>query len=92
MLEDEGRIVGIMIGIISRIFFSEDVAMQELVWYVKKGYRGLTMLAAFEKMAVGMGVNRVIVGNKPEYYELGPLYVKYGYKLFENQYQKMVGG
>ena len=92
VLEEDGVIVGIMVGIVSKIFFSEDIALQELVWYVKKGVRGLIMLDAFEKFAVGMGANKVIVGNKPAYYDLSRLYLRRGYTMIENQYVKSVGG
>lgn len=86
------EVVGVIAGLLSRIFFSEDIAMQELVWYVKKGVRGIVLLEAFEKFALGMGACKVIVGNKPAYCELSNLYLKRGYVLLENQYHKSVGG
>jgi hypothetical protein len=92
VLEEDKVIVGLMVGIISKIFFSEDVALQELVWYVKKGFRGLMMIDAFEKMAVGMGANKVCVGNKPAFYDLQRFYLRRGYTMLENQYIKSVGG
>lgn len=91
VLEKEKVIVGLMVGIISQIFFSKDVALQELVWYVKKGFRGGVMLEAFEKFAVGMGANKVIVGNKPAYYDLKRFYERRGYTMIENQYAKTLG-
>lgn len=92
VLEEEDIIQGLMVGIITQIFFSEDVALQELVWYVKKGSRGLIMLEAFEKFAIGMGANKVIVGNKPAFYDLSRIYLRRGYTMLENQYHKSVGG
>lgn len=50
-LEENGLIVGIIIGIKSAIIFSKEVAMQEIVWYVEPGYRkwGIKLLKAFEE-------------------------------------------
>ena len=90
--EDKGVVVGVIAGFIQEIFFSEDVALQELVWYVKKGFKGMAMLEAFEKMGVAMGANRIIVGNKPAFCELGHMYIRHGYSLLENQYCKIIGG
>lgn len=49
-LEEEGVIIGIIIGIKSAIIFSKEVAMQEIVWYVEPGKRkyGIKLLKAFE--------------------------------------------
>lgn len=91
VLEEDGVVVGIMAGVISKIFFSEDIALQELVWYVKKGFRGLIMLETFEKFALGLGANKVIVGNKPGYYDLTRLYTRRGYTMIENQFVKNIG-
>lgn len=90
VLEEDGVIVGIMAGLITKIFFSEDVALQELVWYVKKGYRGLIMLNVFEKFAGAMGATKIIVGNKPAFYDLTRLYLRRGYTMIENQFAKNV--
>jgi hypothetical protein len=92
VLHEGDTVVGVIAGLIQEIFFSKDIAMQELVWYVKKGYGGKLLLDAFEKFAVAMGANKVIVGNKPAYCDLGNFYIRRGYTMLENQYQKDVGG
>ena len=43
-------------------FFSDDIIMQEFVWYVENGGRaGLMLLKGMEKMAKAMGVVKLIV-------------------------------
>lgn len=84
----DGIIQGFLAGVKQRIYFSEDVAMQELAWYVKKGFKALGMLEAFESVAKAMGCNQIIVGNKPAYYDLQRYYERIGFKLLENQYVK----
>lgn len=90
VLEVDGVIQGILAGIASKIYFSEDVALQEIAWYVKHGFRGGAMIDAFEIAGKALGCNRVVVGNKPQYYDLSGFYERRGYKLLEQQYIKSI--
>lgn len=92
VLEEQGKIEGILVGMKSAIYFSEDVALQELAWYVKKGSKGIGMLDLFEAEAFRIGCNRVIVGNKPAFYDLSRYYERREYTLLENQYCKVLKG
>lgn len=88
VLEIEGVVQGVIAGVIQKIFFSEDVALQELVWYVKNGFKGTLLLEAFEKLAIGIGCQVLIVGNKPAYCDLGKFYERRSFTFLENQYTK----
>lgn len=88
VMEIDGVVQGVIAGVLQKIFFSEDVALQELVWYVKKGFKGLELLEAFEKIARSIGCQALVVGNKPEYCDLGALYQRRGFTFLENQYTK----
>lgn len=88
VFEVDAVIVGFITGIIQRIYFSEDVALQEMAWYVKSGFKGAGMIDEFEALAKQIGCHKVIVGNKPEYYDLQRFYERRGFKLLENQYVK----
>lgn len=90
VLEVDEIIQGVILGLVSRVFFSEDVALQELVWYVKKGYSGLQMLKAFEYAAAGRGCTKIIIGNKPAYCDLQRVYERIGFKVLEQQYIKNI--
>lgn len=92
VLEVNGIVEGFICGMVNRIYFSEDVALQELAWYVKRNSKGgILLLLAFEKAAIDLGVNRIIVGNKPAYCDLGEMYKRRGYTLLEHQYVKHIG-
>ncbi len=88
VLEVDGVVQGVIAGVIQKIFFSEDVALQELVWYVKNGFKGSDLLKAFEVIAIGIGCQALIVGNKPAYCDLGKYYERRGFTFLENQYTK----
>lgn len=90
VLEVDGVIQGFIAGRIEKIYFSKDVALQELAWYVKKGFRGIGLLFAFEACGQSIGCQHVIVGNKPQYYDLKRFYERQGYHLLENHYAKKV--
>lgn len=84
----EDAIQGFIVGTIQKIYFSENVAMQEMAWYVKPGFKGLSLLKAFENWARMIGCHKLIVGNKPGYYDLSRIYTRCGFTLLENQYTK----
>lgn len=61
--EENGEIVGMIAGTASAIIFAKELAMQEMVWYVKPECRksGLNLLKEFEKRARAMGYERVMM-------------------------------
>lgn len=87
-LLEEGVINGFIIGVINKIYFSNDIALQEMAWYVKPGVRGMALFLAFEKEAVRLGCHHIVAGNKPDYVDLSKTYERLGFKLLENQYVK----
>lgn len=88
VLEDE-VIIGLIVGILTVPFFSDDVVMQEFVWYVENGERaGLLLLKGMEKMAKAMGAVKFIAGCKPDYVDMSGIYLKMGYRSLENQFVK----
>jgi len=88
VLEDR-EVIGMIVGALAYPFFSEDLVMQEYVWYVEGGGRaGLWLLKGMEKMAKAMGASKLIVGSKPDYVDMSGLYTKMGYRALENQFVK----
>lgn len=88
--ENEGKLDGLICGGLTQIFFSEDIALQEMAWYVKKNVRALMMLELFETQGKNLGATRIIVGNKPQYLDLSRIYERRGYTLLENHFVKVV--
>lgn len=91
VLEVDDVIQGLIVGVIEKIYFSKDVALQELAWYVKNGFRGIELFYAFTSCAEQIGCQQVIVGNKPQYYDLTRFYQRQGFHLLENQFAKKIG-
>ena len=88
VLEDK-EIIGLIVGLLTVPFFSDDIIMQEFVWYVENGGRaGLMLLKGMEKMAKAMGAVKLIVGSKPDYVDMSGIYVKMGYRSLEDQFVK----
>ena len=90
VLEVEGRIEGFIFGLILSPMFSEELVLQEMAFYTRKGLGGLRLLKAFEREAEIRGIKKVAVGCKPDYCDLGNYYKREGYKLLENQYLKEI--
>ena len=90
VLEEEGRLEGFILGLILSPMFSEEMVLQEMAFYTRKGLGGLRLLKAFEREAEIRGIKKVAVGCKPDYCDLGSYYKREGYKLLEVQYLKEV--
>ena len=61
VLENNGDIVGILIGMVTELMFNNTVVASELAWYVDKDHRGLgslRLVKAYEEWAKGMGAPR----------------------------------
>jgi predicted N-acetyltransferase YhbS len=61
--EEEGKIVGMIVGISSAIIFAKELAMQEMVWYVEPDKRkcGLKLLREFERRSKELGLQYVMM-------------------------------
>lgn len=92
VLEVDGLLEGFIAGLLQKIYFSKDIALQELAWYVKPGFKGLGLLFAFEAYAAEIGCQHIILGNKPAYYDLSRFYERQGFTLLEHQYVKILKG
>ena len=88
VLELNGKIEGVVYGVICRPFFSSDLVLQEMALYSRKATGVLPLLIAFEKEGKSKGVTKIVVGSKPDYCNLGKIYLRRGYTLLEEQYLK----
>lgn len=84
----EGKIEGFICGIIHEPYFSTDKVLQEMALYTTKGLGMVKLIDALEDEAKARGVARIVVGSKPDFCDLGNIYSRKGYKLFEEQYIK----
>ena len=86
----DGKVEGIIFGLILPSYFSDDKILQELALYSKKNRGGLELIDTFEKEARLRGIHKIIVGSKPDFYDLKKIYERKGYKLLETQYIKEI--
>ena len=93
VLEKNGEIVGILVGLITELMFNNIVVASELAWYVDKDNRGIgsiKLVKAYEKWAKDFGANRVTMTDLSQLKELGVLYGRLGYELAETTYVKEI--
>ena len=87
--EVEGELVGLIAGVASAILFAKELAMQEMIWYVKPTRRryGLKLLYEFEKRSTELGLQCVLAtgfSGSP----VTALYLKKGYRHVQNIFMK----
>lgn len=91
VLENEGKLVGAVAGVIGPMLFCKGVMIQEMVWYIKPENRGLSsgvkLLRAFEEEAKYKGCTSIIMVGMAEDAS-NNFYVKDGYQLLQNNYYK----
>ena len=91
VLEDEGKIKGILAGVVNTPFFSEDILAQEVFWYVQEGGKeGLKLMFQFEILAKQRGCKKISFGYKPAFVDMKVIFDRMGYRLMESQYIKDV--
>ena len=93
VIEEDGLVCGVIIGLLIGVFFSNALTLQELVWYVSPGTRGgLDLLHEFENAARLAGATYIVTGDKPGFRDLSKVYIRGNYKLLERQFIKNLGG
>ena len=88
VLAIEGNIEGFICGLIIEPYFSTDKVLQEMALYTTKGLGMVKLIDALEEEAIIRDVTRIVVGSKPDFCDLGSIYKRKGYTLFEEQYIK----
>lgn len=88
----EGKVVGLIAGMMVNNLTNGKPGLQEIIWYVDKGYRskGRVLLGYFERAGKMLGAKHVVMAlmcnSKAE--KLGRYYESEGYKPFEIQFMK----
>ena len=90
VLEEDGIVEGFIYGVILRTFFSHEWVLQELAWYSRRQVAGLRLMKVFEEEAKQRGIKKIVMGSKPEFCDLRKIYIRKGYRLFEEQFIKEI--
>lgn len=91
LYEIDGKVVGLIAGIVSAKYFCSGKSLQEIVWFVHPDHRtvGVRLLRAFEQLARDEGCDDVMLTHL-EGNDLSGIYEKLGYKRVQTTYLKGV--
>jgi len=88
----DNKPVGVIAGVLVNNMTNGKPAVQEVIWYVEKGYRshGRLLLEALEEGAKDLGAESIVMGLMCNSMQdrLDKFYTRLGYKKFEVQYIK----
>lgn len=94
VMEEEGRIVGVIAGKFVQFPISDYKIFQEVIWYVLPEYRkhGIRLFKETEKHCKSIGMQAVIMGNMANLNneKMGKFYASQGYKTLEVQWIKIL--
>jgi GNAT superfamily N-acetyltransferase len=96
LLEDEGKIVGVLAGSVAPHFFNySNIFFQENMWYVRKEFRrkggGILLYRALVRRCRERGIRRIVFGHtKIMKNEFEKLYGKLGLTYLESHYEKVL--
>ncbi|MAK37096.1 MAG: GNAT family N-acetyltransferase [Flavobacteriaceae bacterium] len=95
--EHEGKIVGMLVGLVSEHFFGHDLMASDLTFYIDKEHRGGTLgvrlMRQFEAWAKCMGARVISLGISTEIdaKRTGELYLRMGYRVTGEMFVKETG-
>ncbi len=96
VLEDNGKIVGVLGGLITVYPLNNEKMYQEFVWFVSKKYRwhGARLYFRMITYCKENGIHKVLMGNlgNNNCERFDKFYEKMGFKLLEKHYLKDLGG
>lgn len=94
VIEEEGKIVGLIAGKFVQFPISNYKVYQEIMWYVLPEYRrhGLRLFRETEKYCKSIGINAIIMGNMANLNKakMSKFYRFQGYKPMEVQWIKQL--
>lgn len=92
VIEEGGRILGVIAGYVSQNAISRQMIYHEQLWYVLRDHRrkGIALLEAMEKRCCDQGISFFIMGcmGNSMFERLDGFYKKRGYKFLEAHYIK----
>jgi GNAT superfamily N-acetyltransferase len=94
VLEDDGFIIGGIVGLVNQMPFGIHPVATELAWFLDEKYRGnkksLLLVQAFEEWAKSVGAEYVIMAHIHTINNLDKVYTKLGYTPAETAYAKRI--
>lgn len=93
VMDQEGEVVGGLVGVVQPLFMSQTVVASELAWFVDPAHRGkgaIKLVKAFEVWAKQMGADYTTMADIRGIADLSKLYERMGYELTEAAYSKKV--
>jgi GNAT superfamily N-acetyltransferase len=92
--EEDGEVVGGLLGTLQPLFMSHTLVAAELAWFVDESVRGksgaLRLVKAFEGWAKDQGADYITMADIEGIANLGKLYNRLGYEKTETSYSKRI--
>lgn len=92
--EDEGEVIGFLAGAKNFVLFSTEPTAIEIGWFMEPAFRNgrdsLRLLSSFEQWARDSDCSVISMGDLSLLQDLGPLYTRRGYELYERTYIKRI--
>lgn len=92
--EDQGEVIGFLAGAKNFVLFSSEPTAIEIGWFMEPAYRngkeGLALLNKFIEWAGDVGCHVISMGDLSKLQDLGPLYTRKGFELYERTYIKRI--
>jgi hypothetical protein len=88
--EVDNVIEGVVFGMVVVSFFTNDVALQELALYSRKPSGLVRLIDAFESEAKLRGIKKIVLGCKPDFFDMTVIFKLRDYKLLETQFIKEI--
>lgn len=94
VIEDEGVVVGSLIGAVTTMPFSSHMIATELAWFVDPRYRGnkqsIKLIKEYEAWAKKKGAKYVVMAHIHRVADISNVYERLGYEISESSYMKKV--
>ena len=89
--EVEGVVCGFIFGGVTNSYFSDEKVLQELALYSRRATSLYHLIDGFIAEAHRREISKILVGSKPAFCDLGPIYFRRGFKVLEVQYLRREG-
>jgi len=92
VMESEGEVTGLLVGVVSEHPFLPMVMASELGWFVSREKRGsieaIKLIKHFEQWAKNIGANLISLTDEAKLNDISKIYQRLGYNLMERTYTK----
>lgn len=94
VLEDDGIVIGGLVGAVTTMPFASHVIATELAWFVDPRHRGhrksIGLVKEYEKWAKRKGASYIVLAHIHKVADISNVYERLGYEITESSFMKKV--